>query len=243
VSNEPIFVIGETGDVKLYLREGSNPDAAYIDFQNNAGTDWQTRIGKSSIHDSFFANNVDDKNIYFQTSHSTTGVRTTLQLWNSGSAGLYTRVRMADTYNATTGSAANVNINSSGDLNRSTSSLRFKTDIEPIAQDRLDAIFDLQPIWFRSLAGGDLPGSSFYGFGAEDVAEVDPRLVFWGKADDCDCDVDERSLHPDLEHTCRRPEGVMYDRMVPHLVGIVKQQRDRIGALEDRLTALEERFL
>jgi hypothetical protein len=35
------------------------------------------------------------------------------------------------------------------------------------------------------------------------------------------------------------PEGVQYDRFVPHLVNLVKRQRDELVELRSRIEALE----
>jgi hypothetical protein len=134
-------------------------------------------------------------------------------------------VLMPSTAAITTVSAANFWINSSGgNLARSTSSRRYKTDIEPLADEYADKALDLEPVWFRSTADIDVtahPDWSYYGFIAEQVAQIDPRLVHWG--------IDEEG-NP-------QAEGVQYDRLVAHLVSIVKRQQLQIDALTARLDA------
>lgn len=84
----------------------------------------------------------------------------------------------------TTASAANAYLDNtaSNSLLRSTSSMRYKTDAEPID---LEIVREIGPklleaaIWYRSLAPADRPGWSWYGMGAEMVAAIDPRLVHW----------------------------------------------------------------
>lgn len=84
----------------------------------------------------------------------------------------------------TTASAANAYLDNtaSNNLLRSTSSMRYKTDAEPID---VEIVREIGPkllnatIWYRSLAPADRPGWSWYGMGAEMVAEIDPRLVHW----------------------------------------------------------------
>lgn len=61
---------------------------------------------------------------------------------------------------------------------------------------------------------------------AEDVAAVDKRLVHFAESED-----------GTLE-----PEGVQYDRNVPHLINIVKRQRTKIYSLEQRLVNALERI-
>jgi Chaperone of endosialidase len=120
------------------------------------------------------------------------------------------------TYNATTASAANMHIASTGLMIRSTSSSRYKTDIEDLDEEAADRIFELRPVWYRSTATADRDDWSHYGFIAEEVADVDPRLVHWGEDED--------------GHL--RPEGVQYDRLVPHLVSVIQRLEQRVAALE-----------
>lgn len=74
-------------------------------------------------------------------------------------------------YTQTTASAANVNVDSSGNLKRSTSSARYKEDI---AYNVDAAAFDaINSATFTS----KIDGKSYMGFIAEDVAAADPRLA------------------------------------------------------------------
>jgi hypothetical protein len=124
------------------------------------------------------------------------------------------------TYDATTGSAANVHISAIGNFLRSTSSIRYKTQVETAELSYSQAaVYGVRPVWYRSLSEADNPAWSWWGFIAEEVAEIDPRLVQWG-ADG-------------------QPDGVAYDRFVPHLCAVVEHQRDMIAALEARIAALE----
>ena len=104
-----------------------------------------------------------------------------------------------------------------GDQNRFykvTSSLRYKKNVEPM--QRTEMIYELEPIWFRMKVDHLGKGRSYYGFGAEDVAAVDPRLAHWSK------DEQGRPI----------PEGVQYDRIIVPVVAELKKLRARIEALE-----------
>jgi hypothetical protein len=143
----------------------------------------------------------------------------------------------------TTASAANAFLNSgstpANSLLRSTSSLAYKTDVEPLDSARADNVVEnLAPIWYRSLAPADNPAFSFYGLGAEDVAQVEPRLVHWGYKDSDWYEVEiqthkgtrvDRRLREGAELA---PDGVMYDRVVVMLLDVVRRQGERIAALE-----------
>lgn len=107
----------------------------------------------------------------------------------------------------TTGSAANAFLNSgsspANQLLRSTSSLRYKSGIEDVEEGRaLDFLEKARPIFYRSLAPADKRSDgapyTFYSFGAEDVAAIDPRLAQWGYRDE-DWETIETSREP-LRH-------------------------------------------
>jgi hypothetical protein len=128
------------------------------------------------------------------------------------------------TYDLTTTSAANMAIFSSGTMRRSTSSLRYKQNIEDADSALSQSIvLNARPVWFRSKCDGDNPDWSWWGFIAEEVAELDPRLVQWGTNED-------GSL---------RADGVQYDRFVPHLCAMIQKQQTQIAELSAKVAALE----
>ncbi len=101
-------------------------------------------------------------------------------------------------------------------LARSTSSLRYKHDVEPLDLEKARKLLDVAPIWYRSRCSQDDPTHSFYGFGAEDVAEVDPRLVLWS----------------DDPNGGKRPESVAYDRFTAIHHALLRDLVERVEALE-----------
>jgi hypothetical protein len=146
----------------------------------------------------------------------------------------------------TTAAAANAVLDTGTgyQLKRSTSSARFKRDIENIEPAVSANVFKLRPIWYRSKANDDNQNWSWYGLLAEEVAEVEPRLVQWGYApEDYDTEYDvsksmERDEDGDLvEREVRhprqvlkpgatmRPDGVMYDRLSVMLLAELKKLR------------------
>jgi hypothetical protein len=141
----------------------------------------------------------------------------------------------------TTASAANAFLNNASSpanqLLRSTSSRRYKTDIEDLQDQNADAILGLRPVWYRSLAEADRKDWSWYGLIAEEVAEVEPRLVFWTYLEDAYEEVDDkRQLKADAEMV---PDGVQYDRLTVLLLDLVQRQNERIETLEAKVAALE----
>ena len=151
-------------------------------------------------------------------------------------------VRAANIVNLTTSSAANVRINSSNNsMYMSTSSGRYKTDIEDLEDTYADKLLDLRPVWFRSLCKDDPDEYSYYGLIAEEVAKIEPRLATYGPSNDCACPPEEDDPHHVEHHLegCLIPEGVQYDRLVPHLINLAKRQDATIKGLEARVASLE----
>jgi hypothetical protein len=126
-------------------------------------------------------------------------------------------------YNTTTATAANVNVDASGFLRRSTSSIKYKANVETIQDQYADAILGCRPVWYQSTCEADKPEWGHWGFIAEEVAQIDPRLCFFKEEED-----------GTLE-----PEGVQYDRFVPHLLNLIKRQQQAIETLEAKVAALE----
>lgn len=140
------------------------------------------------------------------------------RVFYSGGSGYFQSKIIA---NYTTSNASNVYIDGAGYVGVASSSARYKTDIETLADEYADKVFEMRPVWFRSNTDTtvDRGDWSHYGFIAEEMAEVDPRLVHFNEAGE--------------------PEGVQYSRIIPHLVNVVQRQQATIASLEERLSALE----
>lgn len=127
---------------------------------------------------------------------------------------------------STTASAANAFLDSASvpanQILRSTSSLRYKTDIEDLDHAKADAILQLRPVWYRSLADADRDDWSYYGLIAEEVATVEPRLVHYAQ-------------DPTSESGALRPDGVQYDRLGVLLFDVVRRQRAKLAELEAKI--------
>jgi hypothetical protein len=126
-------------------------------------------------------------------------------------------------YSTTTATAANVNVDATGFLRRSTSSIKYKTNVETIQDQYADAILGCRPVWYQSTCEADKPDWGHWGFIAEEVAAIDPRLCFFKEEED-----------GTLE-----PEGVQYDRFVPHLLNLIKRQGEAIADLQAEVSALK----
>ena len=145
----------------------------------------------------------------------------------------------------TTASAANAFIDSgaANSILRSTSSVKYKTDIEPLDPRYADALMALEPIWYRSTCAADDPAWSWYGFAAEDVAAIDPRLVHYGYDEEdyetVEIEDDEGKPHPERvlkEGAEKSPQGVAYDRFVVIQHLLISRLTRRVADIESRLT-------
>ena len=184
--------------------------------------------------------------------------------------GSYTGLRIRDdgyvfmpsTYNKTTASASNMFIDSDGALYRSTSSRKYKTNIENIDSNYVNTFFDnARPIYYKSLSENDNPNWGYWGFIAEEIAEFDKRLVYW-RYDTKQVEVEKERVIPAVEeikdedgnitqeavaestetyteietvNDLEAPmiaEGVMYERIVVLLTAKVQELEARLKALE-----------
>ena len=139
-------------------------------------------------------------------------------------------------YNATTGSSADgVVVSSGGKLRRVTSSQRYKTSIETLEDKYADAILEARPVWYKSLCEDDDKDYSHWGFIAEEIEKIDPRLCSY-KTVEIVIEDNER-----IEKKLDTPivESVQYERFVPHLVNLIKRQDTRIKLLEAKVEVLE----
>ena len=163
-------------------------------------------------------------------------------------------LRLPYSYSSTSSSAANLVISSNGALSRSTSSLKYKTDVQVIQDEYADAlIYGAQPIYYRSLCRNDqYLNWAYWGFGAEQIAEIDPRICHWKTHEPYEVEVEIKDTNDKGEETTYidkqikykdliKPEveGAMYDRFVPHLVNVIQRLTKRIEVLEARLNDTE----
>jgi hypothetical protein len=154
-------------------------------------------------------------NVAFSRSGSDNSGRFQVQPYNSGTP--TTRLEIAPGGNVyfpgigTTASAANAVLNSgsspANELLRSTSSARYKTDIADLGTDWKRTIRALRPITYRSKAPADNPGLRWFGLIAEEVSEVDPRLVHYIR------DAGGNDI----------PEAVQYERLTVLLLRAVQE--------------------
>jgi hypothetical protein len=154
-------------------------------------------------------------NVVFSRSGSDNSGRFQVQPYNAGTP--ITRLEIAPNGNVyfpgvgTTASAANAVLNNgsspANELLRSTSSMRYKTDVMDIDEDWRRVVRALRPITYRSRAPADDPSKRWYGLVAEEVSEIEPRLVHYTR-DDAGNDL---------------PDSVQYDRLAVILLKAVQE--------------------
>jgi hypothetical protein len=146
-------------------------------------------------------------------------------------------------YNTTTASAANVFVVSDGTFQRSTSSARFKTNVETIEAQYAQNILNARPVWYRSLCADDNKDWGHWGFIAEELAMVDPRLVHW-KTEETTFVTEEVEGQPVTKQVSTKldtpiADGVQYDRFVPLLLKQLQEQQALITQLQADVAALK----
>ena len=228
---------GGAGDMPGHLTFNTTPDGTQslvermrIRSNGNVGIG---AVGTSNIRLVLVGSDATGANYAFYVQSATTAL---FYCRNDGA--INTGLAALSPYNLTTGVAANCVIATDGFLYRSTSSARFKTDIQTLEDSYADALLDVRPVWYRSIAPGDTthPDWGYWGFIAEEVAEIDPRLVFW-KTHETQKGEDGNDIQVELEEPLA--EGVQYDRFVPHLLNLIKRQQQAIETLEAKVAALE----
>jgi hypothetical protein len=119
----------------------------------------------------------------------------------------------------TTASAGNAFLNSTNrnNLLRSTSSIRYKRDIQPVQYDDARRVLELTPVSFHSKSPADDPKREFEGLTAEQGSQYLPQFVNYIK--------DNKGNET--------PDGVQYDRIAAvALLSVVKEQQKEIEALK-----------
>ena len=147
-------------------------------------------------------------------------------------------------FNATTASGANVVINSSGTLMRSTSSERYKdilSDLE-LDDEAYKNAMQLAPIVYRSTAEADNPDYHYYSFSAEALGAFDPAFTLWRDTETV-TDAEGNTTEQPLAE--RVAEGININALLAfsHAIAIkqdkmIKMQADAIATLTQRLDAM-----
>lgn len=109
----------------------------------------------------------------------------------------------------------------SNEIYRDTSSIQFKKDVEDIEEFYATNLLEnARPAWFRAKEDEN-PEHSYYGFIAEELAEVEPRLCVFEDGE---------------------PFSVDYAKFTPLLLKLLQMQNAHIKSLETKLETLEQRL-
>ena len=184
--------------------------------------------------------NKDDGRIYMFTTPSG-GSPTTRFFINE--AGVWNSSLYSSNTNA--GLSANVFVFSDGGMGRASSSGQWKKNVETIQDSYADKILTMRPTWYQQDdTKVDIPQDQnkdwgYWGFIAEEVAAIDPRLVTWKFADYTTNPSDPTGDPIRTPLSEAEPDNVAYERFVPHLVNLLKRQSVEIETLKTKVAALE----
>ena len=251
--SSPTLVLRDTDNATGYVHVNSN--LMYF-LRGNAEADygqWNAVNGRWPLYLNLLDNNASfGGGIYMdQNFLEVSGTRFRVDATGNG-------VQSSNIYNNGTTSGANISVRA-GDflMERNVSSIKYKHSVEDLSDDISDRVIrSLRPIWYRSKCANDTPDWSWYGFIAEEVAEIDPRLCHWDSSiieEETDeyeqpepyTNANGEVVTPDPvkivkkyqdPNSPKEVEGVMYERFTVLLVDQVQKLLTRVDSLEEKLS-------
>ena len=196
--------------------------------------------------------NSDDAFWYLETIFNYTSSTKLQRAWGYQTGALWVRTQKLDaawnpwnpaattkhTYNTTTASSPNVFVTTTGELQRSTSSERYKNIIADLTLDDVayQNAMQLRPIVYRSTADADNPNWHYYSFSAEKLGAYDKAFTLWRDTETittADGEVKEVLLDEPVA------EGINLNAFVAFLHATNVKQGELIEKLTKRIEALE----
>ena len=185
---------------------------------NTSGSD-NTAVGDSAL----FHNTIGGQNAALGESagfNQTTGSGNVyIGAGTVGVAGESNACYIASIFNQTSAMGTQVLINSNNKLGTSTSSKRFKDDIQPM-NDASDSLFSLTPVTFRYKRDIDPDRREQFGLVAEDVEKINPDLVVRDKEG--------------------KPYSVRYDQVNAMLLNEFLKEHRTVQAQQKEIDALKQ---
>jgi hypothetical protein len=138
-----------------------------------------------------------------------------------------------------TAAGSTVVVTSAGLIRRTSSSLKYKKDVETLDYSLAsNAIENLRPVWYRTktAAGDDKETWSHIGLIAEEVHEIEPRLVRYRTVE---VNTDEFGERVETPLEVPEPEDVDYGRLAVLLLAEVKTMKNEISNLKAEIAALK----
>jgi hypothetical protein len=206
-------------------------------FQINSAVDAGAILIRGRTNDGagilYFLNNSGTVNNGFLT-----GFNSTLQIYGGNYVGPLTiaadgSLTSQPTYDQTA-AGSNVVVTSAGLIRRTSSSIKYKKDIEDLDPSLVsNAVDNLRPVWYRTKnpVGDDKANWSQIGLIAEEAALVEPRIVRY-RTVEVQASGEIRAEVP-LENP--EPEDIDYGRLSVLLLAEIQQLKLRISQLESQL--------
>ena len=167
-------------DYQQLAISGARPTMFLHETNGTANQNYQIRVDNGAL-------------LFQQQNDAQSSASTRMELSSSGV------LKCPKIYANTTSNASNTYVNSAGQLYRSTSSIKYKKDVETMKDSYADAILNLRPVWFKSKSELDEADWGYWGLIAEEVGEIDPRLVHWKTVDYVDQETETEITIPAVE--------------------------------------------
>ena len=210
-----------------FLGVGTNNPLLNVHINSSTGSNSTVAFGENGTLKWYFRYNAGNGHFQFV---DVVNLVTRMQLNNDGKVGIGTveptqilhvvgNARITGAYDVTTGSAANVFVTSDGVLQRSTSSIKYKSDVENYTKG-LNEVMKLRPVTYKSINSNS--DKIYAGFIAEELADL--KLT---------------ELYENNDYG--EPDAISYAYMVTLLTKAIQEQQEQITLLKKRLLILENK--
>ena len=207
-SHAGITLLGSSGgsEIRFYTASADNTVGTERARINSSGNVAIGNTGNSTVRLRVLGSHSDSNNYAIEVANSSGASMLTIR-----NDGLYhLGLRTNSPYNFTTSNTANAYLNSSGGLQRSTSSRRYKREITDMPYGLFD-VMNLRPVTFKGI--NDKESRRFGGFIAEEVHDA-------GLTEFVDYNTEDE------------PDALAYGNMVALLTKAIQELEAKVAALE-----------